>query len=514
MEHPERPERIVDGMAALHSDERRDLSALEDRFDVIRREGQLERVGIPPHHLVDDVDLLEGGSDGGLSLELRVHVDRPELPAQAARSKASDVGHDGRLGLLEVQLVEVPLRLVAERHREVVVSVDERGAFVQRTRAFDKRRIRGPVLGHRDQREKDQNESEWSSHQGSGGIMACRVRWAAAPPRRGIRATTTEKTSTGRKGDEDGIHLIKRFRVPPLLPVEELLGPSKSLPLEFGLDWSEMPALGLQNEISLNYPEPRTMLQAFVVTLREGLEAFLIVAISLAYLKKTGRAALIPAVRWGIVASVLLSVGAGILLSKAANQALWEGVLALVAAVLVASLTVHMWRAGRHMKRDIEGRLEASSVKVGAAAFLGVFMFTLLMITREGMETALLMNALLFTVQSPQIVSGAIGGTILAAFVAWLWSRYGHRVNLARFFQVTAVFLLIFVVQLLIYGFHELTEANIFPNSQPWHDATEPFGPDGIYGQYLTYLLVLLPLTWLAVSSFFHRGGPPRSQTA
>ena len=113
-------------------------------------------------------------------------------------------------------------------------------------------------------------------------------------------------------------------------------------------------------------------------------------------------------------------------------------------------------------------------------------MFTLLMITREGMETALLMNALLFTVQSPQIVSGAIGGTVLAAFVAWLWSRYGHRVNLARFFQVTAVFLLIFVVQLVIYGFHELTEANIFPNSQPWHDATEPFGPDGIYGQYLT----------------------------
>jgi high-affinity iron transporter len=99
--------------------------------------------------------------------------------------------------------------------------------------------------------------------------------------------------------------------------------------------------------------------------------------------------------------------------------------------------------------------------------------------------------------------------------VAWLWSRYGYRVNLARFFQVTAVFLLIFVVQLLIYGFHELAEANIFPNSQPWHDATEPFGPDGVYGQYLSYLLVLLPLTWLAVSSFFHRDGRShRSQAA
>jgi high-affinity iron transporter len=256
------------------------------------------------------------------------------------------------------------------------------------------------------------------------------------------------------------------------------------------------------------------MVQAFVVTLREGLEAFLIVAISLAYLKKTGRHALIPAVHWGIAVSVLLSVGAGVLLSQAANQALWEGVLALVAAALVGTLIVHMWRAGRYMKRDIEGRLEASSVKAGASAFLGVFAFTSLMITREGMETALLMNALLFQVQQLDLLSGAVAGTLAAAFVAWLWSRYGQRVNLARFFQVTAVFLIVFVVQLVIYGFHELTEANIFPNSQPWHEATEPFGPDGIYGQYLTYMLVLLPLGWLAFSNFFSRGPAGQSQAA
>ena len=248
------------------------------------------------------------------------------------------------------------------------------------------------------------------------------------------------------------------------------------------------------------------MLQAFVVTLREGLEAFLIVAISLAYLKKTGRRALIPAVHWGIAASVLLSIGAGILFAQAANQALWEGVLAMVAAVLVCSLTVHMWRAGRHMKRDIEGRLEASSVKTGFAAFAGVFGFTLLMITREGMETALLMNSLLFQVRSAEIIGGAVGGTFVAACVAWLWSRYGYRVNLARFFQVTAVFLLVFVVQLLIYGFHELTEANIFAYSAPLHEATEPYGPDGIYGQYLTYMLVVLPLAWLGIASIVKRG--------
>ena len=258
------------------------------------------------------------------------------------------------------------------------------------------------------------------------------------------------------------------------------------------------------------------MLQAFVITLREGLEAFLIVAISLAYLRKTGRRALIPAVHWGIAASIVLSVIAGVLLARAANQALWEGVLALVAAVLVASLTVHMLRAGKRMKREIEGRLEASSVRAGLGAFAGVFAFTLLMITREGMETALLMNALLFQVRSVQIVAGAVAGTLAAAAVAWMWSKYGYRVNLSRFFQVTAVFLLVFVVQLLIYGFHELTEANLFPGSEVWHDRTEAYGPDGIYGQYFTYLLVALPIAWLALSNLLHRGPSPaqRSQVA
>ena len=258
------------------------------------------------------------------------------------------------------------------------------------------------------------------------------------------------------------------------------------------------------------------MLQAFVITLREGLEAFLIIAISLAYLKKTGRRALLPAVHWGIGVSVLVSIAAGILFARASNQALWEGVLAVVAAVLVASLTVHMWRAGRRIKAEIEGRLAASTAKTGLAAFAGVFGFTVLMITREGMETALLMNALIFQVKSADVIGGAVAGTAIAAFVAYLWSRYGHRVNLARFFQATAVFLFVFVIQLLIYGFHELTEANVLALDQWWHDVTEPYGPDGVYGQYLSYMLVVLPVAWLAISSFVSRGpaAPQRSQAA
>src|SRR5437868_10862408 len=243
------------------------------------------------------------------------------------------------------------------------------------------------------------------------------------------------------------------------------------------------------------------MLQAFVITLREGLEAFLIVAISLAYLRKSGRSELVPAVRWGIALSILISIGGAFLFQRAANHALWEGVLCIAAAISVASLTVHMWRTARRIKRDIEGHLRTSTMKTGTAAFAGVFLFTLLMITREGMETALLMGTLLFQVQSVSVITGAVVGTLLAALVAWLWSRYAHRVNLALFFQVTAVFLLVFVVQLLVYGFHELTEARVLgPYSESWHWATEPYGPDGQYGKYLTYLLVMLPLSLLAAS--------------
>src|SRR6185436_8649544 len=145
------------------------------------------------------------------------------------------------------------------------------------------------------------------------------------------------------------------------------------------------------------------MIQSFVITLREGLEAFLIVAISLAYLRKAGRHELIPAVRWGIVLSILISIGAAFVFQRTA----------------------------RHVKQDIEGHLKSSALKTGTGAFLGVLAFTMLMITREGMETAMLMGTLMFQVKSASIITGAVVGTLSAAFVAWLWTRYGYRVNLA-----------------------------------------------------------------------------------
>jgi high-affinity iron transporter len=242
------------------------------------------------------------------------------------------------------------------------------------------------------------------------------------------------------------------------------------------------------------------MVQAFVITLREGLEAFLIVAISLAYLRKTGRTSLTAAVHWGIGIAVAISVGAGYLLFNAANQEWLEGPLALLAAASVTWMVIHMWRAGRRMKGDIEGRLQSSSQRGGATAFLGVLLFTVLMISREGMETALLLMQLRETLN---LVIGAAAGAVGAACFAWLWSRYGHRINLALFFQVTAIFLFVFVVQLVIFGVHEMSEQAMLPFSEILHQRTESWGPDSQFGHLLTYLLVLLPFGWLTLKSAF-----------
>jgi high-affinity iron transporter len=238
------------------------------------------------------------------------------------------------------------------------------------------------------------------------------------------------------------------------------------------------------------------MLQAFVITLREGIEAFLIVAISLAYLRRSGRTELVRAVHWGIGAALAVSAAGGYLLYNASNQEWLEGPLALIAAVSVLWLTVHMWRAGRHLKGAIEQRLQSSGTRAGVAAFLGVFLFTALMISREGMETVLLLFQLQ---QAPSLVLGALLGLLGASLVAVLWSRYGHRVSLTLFFQMTAIFLFVFVIQLFVYGIHEMSEQNFLPYSAAIHEATEAWGPESMFGHFLTYLLVVAPLAWLVI---------------
>ena len=238
------------------------------------------------------------------------------------------------------------------------------------------------------------------------------------------------------------------------------------------------------------------MIQAFVIVLREGFESFLIVAIIIAYLQKTGRRSLMPAVTWGIVASVFLSILLGFFLLQGANEPLWEGITGAVSAVMVTWFVVHMWQTAPYLKQDMESKLSLKvSVPTTRAALAGIFSFTAFMITREGMETALL----LFQVHEPSVLVGAFLGMLAASGMAFLWWKLGRLIDLKLFFQVTAIFLLLFVCQILIYSFHEFTEAGVFPNAEGWHLATEPYGPDGKYGKWISLGTVIICGVWLMV---------------
>jgi high-affinity iron transporter len=248
------------------------------------------------------------------------------------------------------------------------------------------------------------------------------------------------------------------------------------------------------------------MLQMLVITLREGIEAFLIVAIAATYLRKTGRATLLPAVWWGASAAVLLSIVLGVFLAEVAVLPIWEAVLALAAAALVISMVIYMLRHAKHLRGEMGERIEAAAQSRGKGAWIGVFLLVLLMITREGMEMAFITATLARQSESLTLFWGALIGIALAAALSWSWSRYGHRVNLALFFQVTSIFLILFALQLVVYAFHEATEANVLPiDNAYWHIATEPYGPEGEYGAMLTYALVLIPAVWLAWSVWFRR---------
>jgi high-affinity iron transporter len=249
------------------------------------------------------------------------------------------------------------------------------------------------------------------------------------------------------------------------------------------------------------------MWQGFTIALREGIEAFLIVALILSYLKRTGRAALARAVYAGTAVSIVTCVGAGLLFSKAANQSLWEGILALVAAVLVGSLLVYMKRVSARLKSDIEARIQSRTAGASeSGAFWGVFAFTLMMITREGMETALLISTALFQLKSSTVLLGLGLGVAAAIAIGFAWSRLGRGVDLKALLNVSAVFLLIFLVQLLLYGVHELSEARVLPASQAVHDATEILGPDGVIGHALAYALAVIPTIWLTALWIKRRG--------
>ncbi|HEY0725133.1 MAG TPA: FTR1 family protein [Pyrinomonadaceae bacterium] len=258
------------------------------------------------------------------------------------------------------------------------------------------------------------------------------------------------------------------------------------------------------------------MLNSFIIVMREGFESFLLVAVILAYLRKSEQKWLNSSVYVAIALALAASGGLAYVLNAGveettvtnifgtfvggyvnqffANEALREAVLGAIAVVMVGTLVIHMWRHGPKVQQRMREKLDAVSSKSSrTAAVLGVFLFTFLMITREGMETALM----LMQVKDPNLINGALLGLAAAILFAVGWATFAHLINVRRFFQVTGIFLLLFMVQVSIYSFHEFAEAGLLPNSEFLHEATEKFSPDGLYGKWFSPIMIGICALWL-----------------
>jgi len=209
------------------------------------------------------------------------------------------------------------------------------------------------------------------------------------------------------------------------------------------------------------------LLSAFLIALREGVEASLVVGIILVYLSRTGRGHLARFAWYGVAAASALSLGAAVALERLQiSEDGFEGLLYLVAAVFVITMIVWMNRVARHLKKDIEEKVEAYAVRAGSAAGWGIFLFVFLMVVREGAELALILRAVELSTAGLQTWIGTLAGIAAAVAVGLFFFKGTLGVPLHRFFAATSVILMLVAFQLALSGLHELSEAQWLPSSK------------------------------------------------
>src|SRR3981081_2247625 len=206
------------------------------------------------------------------------------------------------------------------------------------------------------------------------------------------------------------------------------------------------------------------MLEAFIITLREGVEAALIVGITLVYLAKIGRNDLRKAVYAALGAAFLGSIAVAVVISRTHwNEDVFEGWIMLAAAFFVVTMVVFMMRTGRKLKGEIEGKV---GTLAGENAWFGLFIFVFLMVLREGAETVLVLSAV--SLNSTELMSflGTLFGIIAAIAFGVMFVKGSVRINLQKFFRVTTAILFLVAAQLLLTGLHELSESGVLPSSR------------------------------------------------
>jgi FTR1 family protein len=247
-------------------------------------------------------------------------------------------------------------------------------------------------------------------------------------------------------------------------------------------------------------------MEAFVITLREGVEAALIIGLILTYLNRTGRRNLRGWVFAGLglalAASIVAALGFSLIGFDPENE-LYEGVLYAIASVMVVSLVVWMWRNSRGMKQHVEGRLEKLTSTKSRRYAWGLLAFVFIMVFREGVETILFLAALSLTT-TPNLVGtiGGLLGLLLAVLIGVLFIKGSLRINLRLFFAITGFVLLLLALRLAAGSLHEFYEVGLLPLPHQLEEAVELLSGNGVSMAILVALLALpavamLPERWL-----------------
>ncbi|MFF0381360.1 iron uptake transporter permease EfeU [Streptomyces sp. NPDC004286] len=232
------------------------------------------------------------------------------------------------------------------------------------------------------------------------------------------------------------------------------------------------------------------MFSNYLIGLREGLEASLVVCILIAYLVKTGRREALKPIWTGIAIAVALALGFGCALEFGSQELTFQaqealgGSLSIVAVGLVTWMVFWMRRTARHLRSELHGRLDAA-LAMGTGALVAT---AFLAVGREGLETALFVWASVHAASdgTPRPLIGVALGIATAVLLGWLFYRGALRINLAKFFTWTGGMLVVVAAGVLAYGVHDLQEAGWVPGlTNLAFDISDTIPPDSWYGTLL-----------------------------
>jgi high-affinity iron transporter len=271
------------------------------------------------------------------------------------------------------------------------------------------------------------------------------------------------------------------------------------------------------------------MFANYLIGLREGLEAALVVVILVAYLVKIQRRDLLPGIWLGVSLAAALSLGFGALLTYGTYGLTFEaqeaigGALSILAVGLVTWMVFWMARTAKNLRGELHGQVDRHL----AAGGKGLVVVAFLAVGREGLETALfLWSAVQATGQTTQPILGASLGLASAVVLGWLFYRGMLSINLSKFFTWTGGMLIVVAAGVLSYGIHDLQEAGILPGlhsllfdvsaavpPSSWYGTllkgTVNFSPATTWFEGIAWLLYILPTMTLFIRRSMRRTPTP-----